>query len=273
MTIINMFDVDDSLKNKKCLVLIVDDGADYGIRSTITMHYFGKLFIELNLDVLMVVKNAPKDSRFNPVEHLWGFLTPKLAGMVLPTNLLGEDEDQTLDAESEEVQNQAIDILHNTFKGKKFNTFPVIPVAVHCNAEKIVIEGKEVASKTFDELEHLKDFYDSNLSQSRVRAKDPTTLAEAKFIHNHMDKRTHSIFYRKCMPLLGDKSCRFCTKFPPTVSEALMKDLPRRDSGALFYDVREDQAAPGHNMTFLGHLKNKMELVPDGDLDVQRCKV
>ena len=69
--IINMFDVDNSLKNEKCLVLIVDVGADYGIRSTdygirstnygirstISMHYLWKLFIELNLDV---VKMPPR---------------------------------------------------------------------------------------------------------------------------------------------------------------------------------------------------------------------
>ena len=77
--IINIIKLDEEKRKKTVLILILDDGADYGICTTATMHYFGKLWLELNLDMLIVVKNAPRDSRFNPVEHLWGWLTPKLA--------------------------------------------------------------------------------------------------------------------------------------------------------------------------------------------------
>ena len=74
------------------------------------MHYFAKLLLELDLDLLFIVKNAPKDSQYNPIEHLWGFLSHKLAGMVLPTKLVGEDTNMFLDDKSPEVVNQAIDI-------------------------------------------------------------------------------------------------------------------------------------------------------------------
>ena len=104
--IINIISNDESLKRKLVLILILDDGADYGIRTSATMHYFGKLWIHLDLDLLIVVKNAPKDSRFNPVEHLWGYLTPKLSGMVLPTRLEGDD-DGLYGVESPEVLDQS----------------------------------------------------------------------------------------------------------------------------------------------------------------------
>ena len=271
--LINLFATDTDLKGKKGLVLILDDGADYGIRSYITMHYLGKLFIKLNLDLLLIVKNAPKDSRFNPIEHLWGYFSKKLAGMVLPLRLIGEDDDKTLSEDSVEVNNQAIDILTNTFKNKKFNGFPIVPVSVHCNAEKVVIGEDELDHKTFDELEQDKDFYDSNLSQRRVRDKDPETMKEARLIAHHMDKRSHSLFYRKCMKELGDKPCTYCKEFPPSVSPELIMDLPRREDGGLFFDVAEDPVHPGHNRTFLNHIGRKYNIVPDGDIDVERCKV
>ena len=92
-------------------------------------------------------------------------------------------------------------------------------------------------------------------------------------ITKHMDKRSHSIFFRKCMKELGDKPCKHRLEFPPTISQSVIKDLPRRDSGGLFYDVVEDPKHPGHNMTFLSHVKAKNDIIPDGDLDVERCKV
>ena len=98
------------------------------------MHFLGKLWMHLNLDLLIVVKNAPRDNRFNPVEHLWGYLTPKISGMVLPTTV---EENEDLGVESPEVLNQAIDILKNTFASNKFNRFEVEPVAVHCDSEEI----------------------------------------------------------------------------------------------------------------------------------------
>ena len=124
---------------KKCLILIVDDGADYGIRSSITMYYFGQLFFHLNLDLLIVVKNAPKDSRFNHIEHLWGFLSNKMSGMVLPVTLEDGDDDFNLQEDSPEALDQTIDILNNTFMNKEFNGFAVNPLAVHCNTDSVVI--------------------------------------------------------------------------------------------------------------------------------------
>ena len=206
----NQFDPStiETLPIKKVFVFVVDNGADYGIRSAATMHYFGKLFFKLDLDLLIVVKNAPKDSRYNPIEHLWGYLTPKLAGMVLPTKLIDErKEDESLDADSPQVLDQAIDIVKNTMEGKRFNSFSVVPVAVHCNSDTLVIGDKQMKQKTFDDLEEVTDYYDSNLSKERLRHKNQELMEESKLIHKHMDKRTYCIFYRKCMTQLGDQSC------------------------------------------------------------------
>ena len=97
--------------------------------------------------MLLVVKNAPKDSRFNPVEHLWGYLTGKLSGLVLPTSIEGDD---SLTVEDPEVIDQGIDILKNTIEGIQFNGFDVNPVAVHCNSEEIILCGEKMQRKTFD---------------------------------------------------------------------------------------------------------------------------
>lgn len=58
MTSINIFETNPSVSAKPVLVVILDDGADYGIRGPTTSHYLGRLFVELNLDALFVVKNA-----------------------------------------------------------------------------------------------------------------------------------------------------------------------------------------------------------------------
>ena len=221
--LINIYESDPS-GLKKCLILIVDDGADYGIRSSITMYYFGQLFFHLNLDLLIVVKNAPKDSRFNPIEHLWGFLSNKMSGMVLPVTLEDGDDDFNLQEDSPEALDQTIDILNNTFMNKEFNGFAVNPVAVHCNNDSVVINDHSVPYKTFDEIESIKNVYDSSLCQKRIASRDPKLMKEVKLISKHMDKRSHSIIYRKCMKELGDKPCHYCSKNPATVSQSLMED-------------------------------------------------
>ena len=75
---------------------------------------------------------------FNPIEHFWGYLIGKLAGLVLPTSI---DGNNNLTVDDPEVLNQGIDILKNTIEGISFNGFDVDPVAVHCNSEEITIRG------------------------------------------------------------------------------------------------------------------------------------
>ena len=176
--------------------------------------------------------------------------------------------------ESPEVLNQAIDILRNTFAGNKFNGFEVEPVAVHCESEEIEIDKKLVKRKTFDELEEVNKFYNSKLCSERLKKSNPRISKEAKFIAKHMDKRQHSIYYRKCIAALGDEVCTHCKKNPPRSSSGLINDLPGRSQGALFYGVAPDPEHEGHNKTFLKLVTEKPQIVPDGDLQgSERCQV
>ena len=116
-------------------------------------------------------------------------------------------------------------------------------------------------------------FYESKLAAERHRRTYPAISKDAKLIHKHMDKRQHSINYRKCISDLGDTPCSFCKRNPARSSSQLIKDLPRKDQGGLFYGVSPDPSHPGHNKTFLQLSKEKAEIVPDGDIhDAERCQ-
>ena len=67
--ILNIAQVEKSLQEKPNLLLLLDDGADFGGRGLQTLFYFGDLFMRLNLDVLLVTRNAPGDSKWNPIER------------------------------------------------------------------------------------------------------------------------------------------------------------------------------------------------------------
>ena len=271
-----IYEADPELEKKKVLALIVDDGADYGIRSSATFHYFGKLFFSLNLDLLIVVKNAPKDSRWNPVEHGWGFLTPKWAGVTLPTKLVSTDDDGVCHGDTEDpvVLDQGVDIMTNITRGLRFDGFDVVPVAVHSESDEVDIEGKKYNNEHFTELAEVKDYYDSKLSEERLRKKSKDLRAESKLICSHMDKRSHCMIFRKCSKLLKEKVCSYCKSNPPQASEALWRDLPARNLGGLFFDVQEDPEFPGHNKTLLKMIKEMPNIEPDGDIpDIKRCQV
>ena len=85
--LISLSEIEPSMKTKPILALILDDGnhifvhpnqffyniylkgADWGGRSLLTLFYLGKLFIQLNLDLLLIGRNAPGDSKWNPIER------------------------------------------------------------------------------------------------------------------------------------------------------------------------------------------------------------
>ena len=178
------------------------------------------------------------------------------------------------DTDDPEVLDQGIDILKNITSGLVFDGFDVVPVAVHSESDVLEIEGKMYNNQHFDEIIKVKDFYESKLSEERLMQRDKVLKDESKLICSHMDKRSHTMFFRKCSKLLGDKVCPHCADHPPQASGALWKDLPRRDSGGLFYDVQPDPIFPGHNKTLLLMILEKPALVPDSDIpDVKRCQV
>ena len=67
--ILTMSKVEKSLTEKPVLCLLLDDGGDWGGRGLQTMFYLGDLWLRLDLDLLIISRNAPGQSRFNPIER------------------------------------------------------------------------------------------------------------------------------------------------------------------------------------------------------------
>ena len=67
--ILTIANVEKSLKTKPNLLLILDDGLDWGGRGLQTLYYLGELWRLLNLDLLVIARNAPGDSAKNPIEQ------------------------------------------------------------------------------------------------------------------------------------------------------------------------------------------------------------
>ena len=54
---------------KPNLLLLLDDGSDFGGRGHQTLFYLGDLWMRLDFDMLHIARNAPGDSKWNPIER------------------------------------------------------------------------------------------------------------------------------------------------------------------------------------------------------------
>ena len=162
-------------------------------------------------------------------------------------------------------------------QGELFDGFPITAVPVLVNNSKIEISGRELENNLYEDYEDVKRFYTEKMSREKAR-KDPKLhqiLKESMLFQRHMDRRLHSIIFRKCVRKLGDEICKHCQENPPQAPEKFWADMPRKDRGGLFYDPVEDEANPGHFKTFSQMILTKdMTIVPDGNVpDVKRCMV
>ena len=67
--IITISKVEVSLSQKPVMCMCLDDGADWGGRSQLIPFYLGRLWMVLDLDLPIIVRNAPGDSRWNCIER------------------------------------------------------------------------------------------------------------------------------------------------------------------------------------------------------------
>ena len=77
-------------QGKRAVLLITDNGHDWSPKSLKTFLYLGRLWKNLNLDILVQTTHAAGHSRFNEIEHAWAPLSMKLTGVTLPITLPGE---------------------------------------------------------------------------------------------------------------------------------------------------------------------------------------
>ena len=229
---------------KNSVILIVDGGPDWSVRSTVTLMALGYLWKELHLDLLAAVSYAPYNSRFNPIEHAWSPRSNDLTGLVLPATLPGEDrppskqphlsDDQVLEKEAI-IHDHAIGLVASYWKDKTFDGHPVESICVPCASP-----AKELESKWQDKL--------TAFSHAGVQAlKADKSMVDLKkqyrFFVRHIDRRNYLLSFTKCV----DDSCNHCTRHP-VKSVSSMSLL--RQCGGLFTPT-PDPRHPGHFKTYL----------------------
>jgi len=258
------------LKEKPNLLLLLDDGLDWGGRGLQTLFYLGELWRLLDLDLLVISRNAPGDSKHNPIEHVWGFLNKKLSGLVLPPRR----PDQTL----EESEDEAIEyLIECCLKDLKFDGHPVNNVHVPCQSSIVTIGEKNYENDHISQDETVivqKIMEDKKMDKRKMREEYPEIYERLQIIFRHMDVRLHGYVFRKCHP--KEYQCDFCKKNPRRSSDKFWESLPRKSSGGLFFDLQPDPEKPDHYRTLLDMLKDvvNIKIQPDGMFkDVfGRCK-
>ncbi|CAH3118707.1 unnamed protein product [Porites lobata] len=66
---------------KKAVTIICDGGPDWSPKSTPNLINFGRLWRDLNLDILILTSYAPGHSRYNPIERSWAPLSRWLTAL------------------------------------------------------------------------------------------------------------------------------------------------------------------------------------------------
>lgn len=258
--ILTIAEVDRSIADKPNLILLLDDGQDWGGRGLQTLYYFGELWRRLNLDLLIIARNAPGDSRHNPVEHYWGFENTKLSGVVLPA----KKPDQTV----EESEDSAIEtLIESCLKDLVYDGHPVTNVHVPCSSSTVRIGDKDLENDHISEEEPklIQAIMENKKMDKRtLRQSHPEIYKRLQNILKHVDIRLHGFIFRKCHP--RDHQCDFCKENPRRSSDKLWKCLPRKSSGGLFYDIQPDPNMPGHYRTLLDMMGDgkKIKIKPDG---------
>ena len=148
----------------KVLVLTADDGHDWAIKSRINLHVLGLFWRKHDFDAIIMVKNAPNDSKYNQIEHFWSYLSKLHAGLTIPETLDDmNDENRTQEEADNYVLDEAIKVLCNLDKNKEWDGHKVTPLPVFTNSDEVEINGKLVGNTAFseEESERLKEMLDS----------------------------------------------------------------------------------------------------------------
>lgn len=64
---------------RRVAIFLTDGGPDWSGKSLLNIYNFGKLWMDLKLDALILIRYAPRHSKYNPIERRWAPLTKKLS--------------------------------------------------------------------------------------------------------------------------------------------------------------------------------------------------
>ncbi len=192
-------------QGKSGLVLFCDNGPDYNLSSITTLHYWGKVFRENDLDVLLATAYAPNFSLYNMIERYWGPLTRALTGVILPveeTDETGEELIEISDPQKinfalnpdleKEVMNNALIRLNNYWDGIQTRGHSVSCRPVFCD---------DPCPRDYENIHSLLNGAQYKLNEQ------PQLISEQKDFLNHCDRRKHFLLFRKCLP---GENCQVC---------------------------------------------------------------
>ena len=193
-------------ENKKAVTIICDGGPDWTPKSTPNLMNFGRLWRDLNLDILILTACAPGHSRLNPIERSWAPLSKWLTGVTLPIALEGKASpwvefaglsDDEIRKRKAEVLDEACSKCSKYWEGKTIDSFPV---RVKCI--KSLGEGQS------NDHEVLKTMANSSAQKLRNDPELAICRSEYQFFVRHLMRKTYHIEFVKCTRL----DCNHCSK-------------------------------------------------------------
>ena len=287
---LSIFESDPGLK-KHILTIIADDGADYSLRSNATLHYFGRLWRDLDQYRLHIVKYAPSQSKFNMIERAWSAMTKSLSNIILdPDRKIWNSHDPKKSPSENmdlEFLDQCFETITDALKDYKFGEDTKWRnIVVKPNSNKVVIDEEQIKNDSYADMEDVRKFHVKKVSKKNrdemQSDQEKELLKEYKFFVKHSDVRKHAIYFSRCPKY---NACDDCEKYhervnlPEDFEEKI--NLPnKQNNGALFFEPEEDPNHQGHYKTFLKLAKEFAEdkfktFLPDSNItdgQVDRCK-
>ncbi len=240
------------------LVLIADNGPDWSSSSKTNCLFLLRLFKALDLDALLLTSYAPGESAYNPIEHLWSFVTVALSGTQLSATVPGEKilpmNQNSLSGEQKRdklatVLDNAMEKTSRVLNKLHFDTFPMHCTYQHCSSKNL----------PFFDYEEVKRDLTSGVRNYR---QNEVVKREFEFLTKHVDRRIDFLALKKCK----DPACTYCISRP-------WKSIPVKsffEQNRAFPDPTFDPQFSGHFYTFLDHINGRVEAATATDLSFYR---
>ena len=266
---------------KPVLMIISDDGDDYSQRNTTTVHSFGRLWEDLNLEALYLIKYAPASSRFNPIERAWSSMTKLLSNVILdPLSRIIKKGGSTKAKPSEKIDKDVLreyqEDLLGILKDFEYDSYPWEFGTVDPETQERNLKGFMRTPEHTDQ-EQLRQFFLKKQSiknrPSFLLESEKNIFSAAKYYKSHVEICNHGISFQRCL----DKKCLKCVKkhkkYPVPENFFEQLGLPTKEkNGTHFYVPEKQEDNPDHYKTFLEMqqmLKEnpKKKFIRDSDLE------
>ena len=245
---------------KPVLMILSDDGDDYSQRNTTTVHSFGRLWEDLNLEALYLIKYAPAASRFNPIERAWSSMTKLLSNVILdPLSRIIKKGASTKAKPSEKIDKEVLreyqEDLRGILKDFEYDSYPWEIGTVDPETQKRELNGF-MRNPEHTDQEELRQFYLKKHSiknrPSFLKENEKKLYASAKYYNKHVEICNHMISFQRCL----DKNCSGCVrkhkKYPVPENFFEKLALPTKENnGTHFYVPEKKEENPDHYKTYL----------------------